>query len=569
MLASLHRKMSGLLSEQVMMMIYAAIIGLGGGYGAIGFRKLIELLTHLFYGRAQNALQFYEHGARTLIMPAAGGLLVGLLVYYFAREAKGHGVPEVMFAVAEKKGIIRPRIVIAKALASAMTIGSGGSAGREGPIVQIGSAGGSVLGQILCLKERNMKILVACGAAAGVAGTFNAPLGGLLFASEIILGSFSLTQMSFIAISSVLSTAIGRLYMGNVPSFPIPHYEVNTISTLGLFILLGVFGGFVSLIYLKSLLFFEVQWERLERIPEWVKPALGGLAVGLVGYIYPQVLGVGYPTVESALGSHLGLGILIVLMLAKLLATTTTIASGGSGGVFAPGLYIGAMLGAAFGIVCQLIFPELHVNVGAFAVAGMASIFAGTAHAPITAMVMLFEMTGNYEIILPLILCTVVSSVFTSKINRESIYTMKLMKRGFDLIKRRSPDKLNAIRVAEAIHPELITLRFDTSISQAKRLFQDSHDHLAYVRNENDGIVGAVSRDSLLVLRDSNLDDKTIKEILYNSPLAISSNKSIGEASSLLREAFVNYLLVIDNESNPIGIIDAMDIVKACQHVGE
>ncbi|WP_052487377.1 chloride channel protein [Gordoniibacillus kamchatkensis] len=301
MLANLHLRISRLITEQAAVMIYAAIIGLGGGYGAVGFRKLIDGVTYVFYGRSQTELSAYVLGIRTLFMPAVGGLLVGLLVYFFAREAKGHGVPEVMFAVTEKKGVIRPRIVVAKAAASAISIGSGGSVGREGPIVQIGSAWGSTFGQLFGIGETNLKILVACGAAAGVAGTFNAPIGGALFASEIILGSFTITNLSAIVIASVLSAAIGRLYLGNVPSFPIPHYEVNGIAVLLIFLVLGLLGGFFSLLYMKTLLFFEMQWDRLKALPEWLKPALGGLIVGICGYWYPQILGVGYPSVERAL----------------------------------------------------------------------------------------------------------------------------------------------------------------------------------------------------------------------------------------------------------------------------
>ena len=395
------------------MLVYAALIGIGGGFGAVGFRRLIGLVTQLGFGVSQMELTNL-HTYRAFFVPAIGGLLVGLIVYFFAREAKGHGVPEVMFAITEQKGIIRPRIVIAKALASALSIGTGGSVGREGPIVQIGSAWGSTFGQLLGLRENQLRTLVACGAAAGIAATFNAPIGGVMFASEIILGSFAIANLGSIVVASVLASTIGRIYFGNIASFPIPSYSITGISPLGAFVVLGIVGGLFGVFYTRVLYFFEDVWDKMKALPEWSKPAIGGLLVGVIGFFFPQVFGVGYPTVEQALINNLGLVSLVLLLVLKLFVTSTTLASGGSGGVFAPGLFMGAMLGGIFGDFANRVFPGITVTNGACAMVGMATVFAGSARAPITAIVMLFEMTGNYQLILPLMLATVVGTTIAS-----------------------------------------------------------------------------------------------------------------------------------------------------------
>lgn len=558
---SLYQRMSKAFSEQTTLLIYAAIIGIGGGYGAVGFRWLIDKFTFLFYHHTQTELATY-YGFRTLFVPVIGGLLVGLLVHFFAREAKGHGVPEVMYAITEKEGVIRPRIVVFKALASAISIGSGGSVGREGPIVQIGAAWGSTFGRLLKIRGHNLKTLVACGAAAGIAATFNAPIGGALFAFEVILGNFSMANVSAIVISSVLSAAIGRLYFGNSASFPIPHYQVSGILILFLFAILGIIGGLYGAFYAKVLLYFENAWDHVKALPEWVKPAVGGIIVGAVGFFYPQVLGVGYPAAESALMAHLSLSMLVILLVLKLFVTSITIASGGSGGVFAPGLYMGAMLGGAVGLIFQMIFPQMHISDGVFAAIGMSTVFAGSAHAPITAMIMLFEMTGNYQLILPLMLATVIATTVSTKINRESIYTMKLMKRGFDIIRKRATDRLSTFIVSEAIHPEKLSISSTTTLIDAYTKFEKNSEWFATVRDQSGNLLGSVSRTQVLEELQHKHGSNLITSILPKTMGHVSAKATLSEASRIMNQLGINYLLVMDDDTVPIGIIGSSDIIR-------
>ena len=345
-------------------MVLAAILtGLAGAFGAVVFRLMIRSVQSVAWGTGFG--EVIEEGllaeavdplarARALdwwwrlVIPAIGGLVVGPLIYFFAREARGHGVPEVMKAVAIRGGIIRARVVVVKAIASAVTIGSGGSAGREGPIVQIGSAMGSAFGQFLKLPVLQLRTLVACGAAAGIAATFNAPIAGALFASEVIIGNFAVAQLTPIVISSVVATVVSRFFLGNHPAFLVPPYEILSPFELAPYMAAGVVAGVVGVTFIRSLGYAETAFERL-KVPDYLKASIGGLMVGGIGVFLPEIFGVGYYTISLALTGQLTAMALGVLVVMKILSTSLTIGSGGSGGIFAPSLFLGAMTGGFLG----------------------------------------------------------------------------------------------------------------------------------------------------------------------------------------------------------------------------
>ena len=328
--------------ENFFMIAMGAIVGILGGYGAIIFRKMILLFTNLGWG-SLTGLQGKELLTMALaapvwariLVPSLGGLCVGLIVYYFAHETKGHGVPEVMEAVALRDGRMRIRLIVAKSFASAMCIGSGGSVGREGPIVQIGSAIGSAIGQLLKLTGANLRTMVGCGAAAGIAATFNAPMAGTLFSLEVILREFTSAQFIPIMVSSVAATAISRYYLGNFPAFQVPPYDLLNYGELFLYLLLGVLAGFVAYVFTKTLYWLEDLFEKV-KITGFVKPAIGGAIVGCMGIFFPQIFGVGYETITAVLRENLLGFTLAALLVAKILATSMTIGSEVPGGYLPP-----------------------------------------------------------------------------------------------------------------------------------------------------------------------------------------------------------------------------------------
>ncbi len=394
------------------MAVLAVFVGLAGGFGAVGFRYLINFFQSLAYGSDGNLLDLVKSIPWYLrvSVPALGGLVVGPLVYFWAREAKGHGVPEVMEAVALKSGLIRKRLVIIKSLASAICIGTGGSVGREGPIVQIGSAIGSTIGQMLKISADRMRTLVGCGAAAGIAATFNAPIAGSMFALEIILGDFGLATFSPIVISSVIATAVSRHFLGDAPAFIVPAYELVSAWEFPLYVLLGLFCAVVAVTFIKTLYRVEDIFDGL-KFPEYLKAVIGGIILGVISLLFPQILGVGYGAIDLSLGQSYTWWLLLVLVMCKILATSITIGSGGSGGIFAPSLFMGAMAGGFFGTVVHNLFPSVTASPGAYSIVGMGAVVSATTHGPLTALLMLFEMTGDYKIILPLMITCIISII--------------------------------------------------------------------------------------------------------------------------------------------------------------
>jgi CIC family chloride channel protein len=542
----------------------AVIVGLGGGLGAVAFRWLINSFTHIFFDVMQNWLSFMGP-AYVILVPAIGGLLVGPMIYFFAREAKGHGVPEVMEAIALRGGRIRPVVVVVKSLASSLCIGSGGSVGREGPIVQIGSALGSTLGQTLKLSDERIRNLVACGAAAGVAATFNAPIAGVIFALEVILGEFSVRYFSTVVISSVTASVVGRIAFGDVPAFVVPQYSLVSPWELPLYVLLGILAGLVALLFVRTLYWFE-DISDAWRFPEYVKPAVGGLLVGVLGFYLPQVFGVGYEAMEDALLGKMLLGTMGLLILAKVLATSLTIGSGGSGGVFAPSLFIGAMLGGAFGTLAHQTLPGITAAPGAYALVGMAAVFAGAAHAPITAVIILFEMTNDYRIILPLMLATVVSVLLSQKLNRESIYTLKLARRGIRLEYGRDVDVMQGVLVGEAMTTDVDTVYADLSLVDLDRVFHETHHHGFPVLDGNGELFGVVTVQDLERAKEQGpVEGLSVRDITTRQVLVAHPDEPVWAALKRLGTRDVGRLPVVDpqNPKQLVGAIRRHDIVRA------
>jgi chloride channel protein, CIC family len=423
------------------------LVGAGAGLGAVGFRYLIEGFTWIFAGHSDpSALGHFSNPHLAflgpfvvLVVPVIGGLLYGPLVYRFAPEARGHGVPEVMLAVHSNEGRIRGRVPIVKSLASAICIGAGGSVGREGPIVQIGSAIGSGLGQLVDLAADDIRLLVACGAAGGIGATFNAPIAGVFFALELILRRWDTRAFGLVILSGLVATAVGRAAFGAGPFLTLPTFHLVSDWEYGLYALLGLLGAVVGVAFIRVLYGMEDLADRIWRGPAWLRPAVGGILLGLVLLVLPEMYGVGYPVLEGAIAGKYVLGLLLVLLCGKIFATSLTMAIGGSGGVFAPSLFIGAMLGSAFGAGAHDLLPAATASAGAYGLVGMAAVFAAAGRAPITAVLIVFELTGDYKIILPLMLAVVVATGLSHLLSADSIYTLKLRRRGIDIDRPHDP----------------------------------------------------------------------------------------------------------------------------------
>jgi CIC family chloride channel protein len=552
------------------LVLLAIVVGTGAGIGAVFFRYLILAFTHAFTGYADYSAEghapygyFHHIGFWFVVLaPIAAGLLYGPLIHFFAREARGHGVPEVMLAVAERGGRIRPQVAVVKSLASALCIGGGGSVGREGPIVQIGSALGSTLGQVTRVPESRLRILVACGAAGGISATFNAPIAGVFFGLELILRDFEAESFGVVVLSSFAADIIGRAAFGDHPFLTLPSFHLVSPVEYLLYAALGIGAAFVGVAFIRVLYGSEDLADRVWRGPEWLRPAAGGLLLGLVLLALPQLYGVGYPPLEKAIGGGFAIWFLLLLLAGKILATSLSISIGGSGGVFAPSLFMGAMLGSAYGRGVHALLPGMTAAAGAYGLVGMGAVFAAAARAPITAVIIVFELTGDYHIILPLMFAIVLATGVSNVLTRDTIYTLKLRRRGIDLKRGRGANLMALLSVRDAMQEVPVSLAQDTPLNEViERLTDGATDGLPVV-DDTGAYRGTVTSQQVeQAMRENALDADAGS--LAREAAVIRPSQSLEDAlAALLRER--SGLPVVEPESGRVvGWLTHVDVLRA------
>jgi CIC family chloride channel protein len=572
MKTQISKKFSGLkalqANEHTIMAVLGVIVGLAAGFGAVGFRYLINFFQTLAYGGENDLLELVVNlpWYYRVAVPAIGGLIVGPLVYFFAREAKGHGVPEVMEAVALKGGVIRKRVVVVKSLASAISISTGGSVGREGPIVQIGSAIGSVLGQFMKVSGDRMRTLVGCGAAAGIAATFNAPIAGSMFALEVILGDFGLATFSPIVISSVVATAVSRAYLGDTPAFIVPVYELVSAWELPMYLVLGIFCAVVGVFFTKILYRIEDLFDGI-KFPEYLKGLVGGLILGVASLVFPQILGVGYGAIDMALMQQMAWWLLAVLVVVKILATSVTIGSGGSGGIFAPSLFLGAMAGGFFGILVHQLFPNITASPGAYSIVGMGALVSATTHGPLAAILILFEMTGSYKIILPVMLACIIATIASGQLLRDSIYTLKLARRGVDIKEGKEVNVLKSMFVKDVMNTNVETMPEALPLGKMAERISKSKFNSFPVLDDQDRLIGILSfNDYNEAIFDENLKDLVVaKDLATEDLVTISLDDNLWTALEKISSKDFAVLPVVSAQApNKLeGVVSRRDIIGA------
>jgi CIC family chloride channel protein len=464
-----------------------------------------------------------------------------------------------------------------KALASSICIGSGGSVGREGPIVQIGSSFGSTIGQWLRLPGDWVKTLVACGAAGGISATFNAPIGGIFFALEVILGRVMIRGLGFVVISSVIADFVAHIFLGGQPSFSVPEYAMVSYWEILPYVLLGIICalaavGFIRLFYRCEDMFSA--W----KIPEYLKPVCGGLLVGLIGVYFFDIFGVGYGGsygvggvfidrggVDMALAGEIGLATLLALIPLKMIATSLSLGSGGSGGIFAPSLFVGSVIGGAFGMIAHNLFPAIIAPSGAYALVGMGAFFAAAVRGPFTAILLLFEMTRDYTLILPLMSAVVISTLVARSFSRESIYTLCLVRRGVDIHRREQADVLSGITVGEAMSHNFPTVSPTTPIAQLMDEIHHTGHHGFPVVNEDGHLCGCVTLEDVEAAMGRKNPGLVVDDIATKSPVVAYPDQSIHDALSQFRGEGVGRIPVVsrDDPKKLLGVLRRHDIIRA------
>lgn len=544
------------------LVIVAIVVGVATGLGSVAFIRLLQASTRLFF----DGGRWLFSGLRqhyVIFLPAIGGLLVGPIIFALARETKGHGVPEVMAALILRGGRIRARVATVKIIASAITIGSGGSAGREGPMIQIGSSIGSSVAQFLRMPTERVRTFVACGAAGGVAATFNAPIAGAMFALEVLLGQFS-AEFGLVVLASVAAAAVSRALLGNFPSFSIPPYDLVSEKELVFYLLLGVLSGLAGLAFVKMLYAFEDLFDRW-RFPEFFKPSVGGLAVGAIGLFLPQIFGTGLLAMERLLSLKIPFTTLVALIPAKIIATSFTLGSGGSGGVFAPALFIGGVVGGAFGSIVHHLFPSFTAFYGAYALVGMSATFGAAAQAPITSIIILFEMTNDYHIILPLMTATIIAVLVYRTFSAESIYTLKLKRRGIDYGATREGDPMATITVREALTAGVVSISQDATIREMLRLIATTGKEWFPVLDGGNGLAGVVTYRDIAQAVDEGRLDEPVLSYTTRDVICTFSDESLREVLVRFNQGDLGHLPVVDpaNPTRVVGVISRQHVVKA------
>ncbi len=554
-------------SEHIRLTLLAVLVGVMAGLASVIFKIMIRFFQSQFW-RAESFISSVSSQPwyLTILIPALGGLIIGPIIYYGAKEAKGHGVPEIMEALILTRGKIRNQVAIIKSIASSICIGSGGSTGREGPIVQISAGLASSIGQLFHIKEKGIRTLVAAGAGAGIGATFNAPIAGALFAVEVILGEFGIFSFSPIIIASVIATLTSRLLIGDFAAFTVPKYTLLSVWEIGPYILLGIISGLVAIVFIDTLYFLEEKFDNL-RLHPLLRPALGGLIVGVIGIFMPHIFGASYEPIDACLKNQLGFWLVFLLVFAKILSTSLTLGSGGSGGIFAPSLFMGAMAGSFIGSIFHKYFPSSISSPGAFSLVGMGAVVAAATHAPITAIIIIFELTGDYKIILPLMLSSIIASFLAVGIHKESIYTMKLKRRGILFSGGREVNILRSLFVKDFISQDyqmfLNTEHVGNIIDQA---IGGKH-HSFQIVNADKNYVGYFSLNQLkkLVLQKDILDSFVIAQDLAVPGIQLDFEDNLEQAMEIFGREDVAEITVL-KDKQLIGVVKRKDVIEAYNH---
>ena len=564
---------SGLLSLRLgkhsSLIAMAILVGVLSGGANILFRLTLEWTRDMIFHGGAELLGIHKGGIYRILvplLPITGALLLIPLSYKFPGMVNGYGFPAFLENVNIKDGIIRVKTIILKIIAPALTIGSGGSAGVEGPIAQIGGAIGSITGQVFNVSGNRMKLLIAAGAAGGIAATFNAPIAGVMFATEIVLlGNFELTSFGVIVISSGIATVISRIYYGSNPAFTVPQYELAGLYETPLYLIMGLFIGPVAVLYIKS--FYKVKdiFESMNITP-YLKPVIGAFMVGLIGIFLPQVMSDGYKYIGDALKGNMVFSIMFILIFLKILATSITLGSGGAGGVFAPALFVGAMAGGDFGTVVHHIFPAYTSSPGAYAMVGVGSFLAAVTHAPLTGMFLLFEMTGNYRIIIPTMFATTIGTFVAHRLFSESIDTYELSKRGINIHAGREVTLLSTIKVGDVMRRDFTPVRDKVNLKEFLELVINAGGGFYYpVVDSNGDMLGIISLQDMrrVLFEDYIKEVVTVGELATEDVLVLTPDDNLTTAMKNFALMDIEEIPVVapDNNRKVVGMLRRGDVI--------
>ena len=553
-------------NERIVDVIAVFIIGLGSGAGVMLFKATYQWLGNRMFNDIGGWLRHWGVWMIILI-PVLGGVVVGLLQQFLITEERHHGVSGIMEAVALAGGRLRYWRAPLKILTSIISLGVGASVGPEDPSVQIGASLGSLVGQKLRMSGERTRMMVTMGAAAGIAAAFNAPIAGVFFGIEIILGELTSVAFGWIVFGSVLSAVVTRAIIGPNPAFPVPSYTLGSVWELPLYLGLGLMAALVSVVYIRAI-YLAQDWFHHSPLPKWVRPAITGAIVGVVGLYFPQILGDGYDAIGQILsGQNLVVWILVVLLVLKIGATSINLGSGFMGGLFAPSLFLGAALGGAYGILTKSIFPSLDIAPSAFALVGMAAVLAGAVHAPVTAIMLLFEMTDDFHIVLPLMFAVAVSSFISEALQPASVYEVSLLRKGIRLQRGKDVDVLETLTVGEVMKPAPEIISTDMPLQAVSSLFTKDHVHGLPIIDENNELCGMITVADIEQAVEQNPENLHLPAGNFCSQklVVVHPDDKIQQALRQMGRYDIGRLPVVDpvNPRKMVGWLSRVDLVRA------
>ena len=554
--------------EQFLIFLSALLVGLVAGYAALGFRLALAAIQWLGYGYGGDSLASFAADLpwwRILLIPTLGGVAVTLILRFVVPSRRPEGVAEVIEAAALHGNRMSLRQGFGAALVSVTTLGSGGSAGREGPVVHLCAALASAAAQRFRIGRSGALTLLGCGVASGVAASFNAPIAGVIFAHEVVIGHYALRAFAPVVISAVAGTIVTRIHIGDFPAFQLQGHEITSFLEMPAFALLGLISGIVAVIFARSVAATEDALDRT-KVPDLTRPVLGGLAVGAIAILFPQVLGVGYEATNIALGQGYGLRLLVLLIIAKTAATAITLGCRLGGGVFSPSLYLGAMTGGAFGIVAGTLFPDLASDHGVYATAGMGALAAAVLGAPISTVLIVFELTSDYQVTLAVMVAVVVATMVMTQVQHRSFFHSQLARRGIDFAAASEAQILVEHRVRELARNDQEIVPAAAGLEDLRRLVQGSNAAAFYVTDGDGRLIGVLGPRPLTShLLDPEPRAATAADLARPADLVVTPDQTLAGILARMAARQLDHVPVVEDldTRKPVGILHRADVLAA------
>ena len=556
-------------NNQLVLSALAAAIGVGAAYGAIGFRHLIDLIQLGALGFTSERVFTLAAGLpwwHLVLAPTLGGLVVGIFVRFALSGGQPQAVADVIEATALRGNRMSLRDGIGAALASAASVGVGASVGREGPVVHLGATMASWVGTRLHLGRSMSLTLLGCGIASAIAASFNAPIAGVFFALEVVIGHYALSAFAPIVIASVIGTIISRVHFGDFPAFVVPSHIIQSFWEFPAFALLGVASALVAMAFMRAVMLVQDAGER-SGAPRWLRPAIGGLLVGLIALAFPQVLGVGYEATDAALNEQFSFWLLAALVAAKLAATALSLGLGFGGGVFSPSLVIGAMLGGAFGLAATSIFPEFSSGHGVYALVGMGAVAGAVLGAPISTIFILFELTADFELTLAVMIAVVIASVITQQVSGHCFFTWQLERRGVDVRAGREVGLLRAIRVRDVMDRRHDTVNPSSSLTEVREKLIGAPFGELFVTHDGDRLEGTITFADLgeSAFDTSHDDELAAVNVCRRHPPALDAGDTLETAIAMFGAGGDAHIAVVEDHEGMclVGVLHERDAMLA------